>query len=374
MTSGVGGIGFLVTAGEESRPDYVRRLGRLRWRRRFPLRRATDLDLRRPARESFAPSDDWIVVRDEIAIPVPGGEVEVPGGGVVAARVRHPAGPPVVHTLAEFERAEFPDGAGPADPRTPPALAFRVSDFPPGASETVGQYVTRVLSSAGGRGAGPGFAAVVFDDSTGERPEVVRHFPAEIARLLDVGCGTGEASAALCRDRPGLSVTGIERRPGTAARARERVNRVLEGDAAVALRALAAERERFDAFLFADVLEHLEDPIGALTLARGLALPGATLVASLPNVGHLSLVRDLVRGRFDPLPAGLADAGHLRWFTRASIEDALEEAGWRTVDVTSVPGAPAPDAEVFLEEALVFPGADAASLTTYQWVAVARAE
>jgi hypothetical protein len=122
------------------------------------------------------------------------------------------------------------------------------------------------------------------------------------------------------------------------------------------------------------VLEHLEDSIGALMLGRELAHPGATLVASVPNVGHMSLVRDLVRGRFDPLPAGLADAGHLRWFTRASLEDALEEAGWRTVLIEPLPGAPAPDAGPFLEIASAFPEADRDSLVTYQWIAVALAE
>jgi hypothetical protein len=85
-------------------------------------------------------------------------------------------------------------------------------------------------------------------------------------------------------------------------------------------------------------------------------------------------VRDLVLGRFDPVPAGLADAGHLRWFTRASLEDALEEAGWKTDRVEGLPGAAAPDAQGFLERASAFPEVDAASLATYQWVAVARAE
>jgi hypothetical protein len=86
-------------------------------------------------------------------------------------------------------------------------------------------------------------------------------------------------------------------------------------------------------------------------------------------------VRDLVRGRFDPLPAGLADAGHLRWFTRASLEDALEEAGWKTTHVEGLPGAPAPDARDFVERAVrAFPETDPVALTTYQWVAVARAD
>ena len=140
------------------------------------------------------------------------------------------------------------------------------------------------------------------------------------------------------------------------------------------LAVLGSEGERFDAFLFADVLEHLEDPAGALSLARALAHPGATLVASVPNVGHLSLARDLLLGRFDPVPAGLADAGHLRWFTRRSLAATVEEAGWRLSLIEAVPGAPAPEEEPFLAWARRWPSADPHALRTYQWIAVAVAD
>jgi 2-polyprenyl-3-methyl-5-hydroxy-6-metoxy-1,4-benzoquinol methylase len=166
-------------------------------------------------------------------------------------------------------------------------------------------------------------------------------------------------------------VTGVEKDPVAAGRARLRLDRVVEGEASAVLEALADSGEKFGAFLFADVLEHLQDPVAALESARRLAAPAATLVASVPNVGHLSLVRDLVFGRFDVLPAGLADAGHLRWFSRSFLEEALEEAGWRTVAIEALAGAPAPDAEEFLKWGGGFPQTDRESLTTYQWMAVA---
>ncbi len=89
-------------------------------------------------------------------------------------------------------------------------------------------------------------------------------------------------------------------------------------------------------------------------------------------MGHLSLVRDLVLGRFDPLPAGLADSGHLRWFTRTSLAEALEEAGWTDVTIEAQESVPAPGAEEFLRWARAWPGSDGESLTTYQWIALAR--
>ncbi len=163
--------------------------------------------------------------------------------------------------------------------------------------------------------------------------------------------------------------------PSRSARARERggYERVLEGDLTKVLPALAAEGARFDAVVFADVLEHLDDPVAALAAGRSLAAEGGLLLVVVPNVGHLSVVRDLLLGRHDPVPAGLCDAGHLRWFTKTSLAEMIEEAGWERVAIESAPGAPAPDAAPFLELAARWPDVDRLSLGTYQWIATARA-
>ncbi len=93
----------------------------------------------------------------------------------------------------------------------------------------------------------------------------------------------------------------------------------------------------------------------------------------MPNVGHVSIVRDLVAGRFDPTPTGLVDARHLRWFTRSFLREAVAEAGWRVETIEGEPGAPAAGAGGFLALAGAWPDCDRESLSTYQWVATARA-
>ena len=121
------------------------------------------------------------------------------------------------------------------------------------------------------------------------------------------------------------------------------------------------------------MLEHLDDPVAALAAGRRLAAPQATLLVSVPNVGHLSIARDLLAGRFDPVPAGLCDTGHLRWFTRPFLEDALAESGWNGARVESDPGYPPPEPGAFLALASAWPDARRDSLLTYQWIATARA-
>ena len=364
-------VGFVSDGGGTL--DYGRRLSRLRWRHRFPGRPWDALEPGADATRALSASEGWVIVREETALPTPGSPVEIVAGRVVLAASLSPASAPFVHTLRELEATPRPEGEpGRTLPPSGPALAFSVADFPPHVGETVGDFVRRLLAPPTPHALAPGFAAVAFEELSGERPELVRLFPAIVRRFLDVGCASGEVGGAVRRAVEGATVTGIERDPAAAERARGRLDCVIESDAVAALRDLSDAGERFDALLFADVLEHLDDPIGALVLAHEIATPDATLVASVPNVGHLSLVRDLVLGRFDPLPAGLADAGHVRWFTRASLGDALEEAGWRVVSIDSVGGAPPPDPQAFLDFVSDWPEGDRESLVTYQWLAVAR--
>ncbi len=275
-----------------------------------------------------------------------------------------------MHTVRELEgaRLSLRRGAEPA------ALLFRPADFPAAPGETVSAHLESLRGRADAAVDDARLAAVPFAaPAEAERPELTRRLPDRPLEILDAGCGAGAAIAAAGPRRPGWRVTGIEAEPELARRARSRCARVLEGDLRRVLPELARAGERFDAVVLADVLEHLEDPVAALVSARRVAAPGARLLVSVPNAGHLSLVRDLVAGRFDPIPAGLTDARHLRWFTRSFLAESIAEAGWRVDSIEGEPGAPPPDADAFLAIVAGWPGLDAEGLLVYQWVATAAA-
>ncbi len=353
-------------------PDLGSRFARLRWRRAVGAARCVEWDAAAPAAAALAGADVWFVVADLSAVPLAGAgmaTLEPAAGCVLVASVPEL---PIAHTLRELEAAgQAALAAGGS--RSPCAIGFRAADFPPGAAETISQYLKRLQAVSTPQASHPGFQAVVLSDpSESERPELTRRIPSGTRRILDVGCGAGAGIAAAKARNPAWDVTGIEKDPRLASLARSRCDRVLEGDLARVLAELDRAGERFDALVFADVLEHVEDPMAALALGRRVAAPGARLVVSVPNVGHLSLVRDLVLGRFDPVPAGLTDAGHLRWFTRAFLEQALAESGWQAESIESERGAPPVAAGEFLALAAAWPDGDRESLSTYQWVATAR--
>lgn len=149
------------------------------------------------------------------------------------------------------------------------------------------------------------------------------------SRVLDVGCAGGHLAAALVAER-GCTVVGIDR-DVEAARARGIEAREADLDRD------ELEASGFDVVVFADVLEHLRDPVAVLRAARAAPLA----VVSLPNIAHWTARRALLRGRFPRADHGLFDRTHLHFYTRATAHALAREAGW-TVHEERFADAPLP--------------------------------
>jgi methionine biosynthesis protein MetW len=153
------------------------------------------------------------------------------------------------------------------------------------------------------------------------RPEILEHVPRTARRVLDLGCATGTTGAAL-KQRQDAEVVGVEVEPEYAREAATRLDHVITADAET-----AEPDGRFDTLIAADVLEHLRDPWSTLRRYTALLEPGATVVVSLPNVGHWSTYAHLARGSWPRKPEGIFDATHLRWFTLRDATELLAQAG-----------------------------------------------
>jgi len=154
------------------------------------------------------------------------------------------------------------------------------------------------------------------------------YVPSEARAILEVGCGTGTFAAVLRRQRPGVELVGVEPDPESATQARAVFDRVVVDRFPEAAHQVRRDGG-YDAVIFNDVLEHMIDPVPALDAARELLAPAGTVVASIPNVRHISATAPLVfRGEWRYQGAGILDESHLRFYTARSIRRLFADHGW----------------------------------------------
>src|SRR5438094_7755459 len=160
----------------------------------------------------------------------------------------------------------------------------------------------------------------------GSSHELVMSLVPKGASVLEIGCATGYMSQAL-RDGLGCRVVGVELFAEAAEKARAVCQRVIVGDAQTLDYDAVLGNDRFDAILFADVLEHLPDPGSVLRRVRPFLKDDGAIIASIPNIAHGSVRLALLGGEFRYRQTGLLDKTHLRFFTRESVQELFETSG-----------------------------------------------
>jgi SAM-dependent methyltransferase len=145
--------------------------------------------------------------------------------------------------------------------------------------------------------------------------------------VLELGCDQG-LMAANIRDK-GLDVSwvGLDINRSALETARAHVRMAVQADLTRTLP--FGTGEKFDRIVCGDVLEHLAYPCDLLAQLRALISPEGILVASFPNIGHWSVIEDLLAGRWDETPSGIFCLTHLRFGTRNTWNRWFKQAGWQ---------------------------------------------
>lgn len=151
-------------------------------------------------------------------------------------------------------------------------------------------------------------------------------------RILDVGASKGYLGASL--RQLGHSVVGIERDRASAEAARRyydsfHVHDIEDFE--------FSYRGEFDYLLFADILEHLRDPISVLRRSVASLKESGKIIVSVPNVANVIIRLSLLLGRFNYADRGILDESHLRFYTQASLKRMLDGASYRILDIVPTP-------------------------------------
>lgn len=162
----------------------------------------------------------------------------------------------------------------------------------------------------------------------GRRVDIERLVSPDARAVLDVGCSTGALGAAI-KARTGAQVFGIELSQEMAQVASAHLDKILVGDAVEIILQGKLQDLQFDTIIFADVLEHLADPWAVLKGVVRYLEAGGIIIASIPNVRHISTIYNLVvKGCWPYRDRGIHDRTHLRFFTKKNIVELFESTGF----------------------------------------------
>jgi 2-polyprenyl-3-methyl-5-hydroxy-6-metoxy-1,4-benzoquinol methylase len=167
------------------------------------------------------------------------------------------------------------------------------------------------------------------DPYASKREDILPYIPHGVKKVLDVGCARGLLGEIIKNER-GCKVYGVEMSEDSVRIARTRLDDVFCVNIE---EAPLPFKEDLDVIIFADILEHLIDPWRVLSRSRRWLKPGGIVFASIPNTAHYSIILDLLRGRWDYLPYGLQSISHVRFFTKASIEQMFIKSGYSIITI-----------------------------------------
>lgn len=196
-----------------------------------------------------------------------------------------------------------------------------------------------------------------------KRDDLVDLIPKDVKRILDIGSAMGGYGKTIKQVRPEILLTGVELNPIMAESARPYYDELIT--CPIENASLTTE---FDLINCGDIIEHLQDPWSMLKRLHGLLRNNGYLIISIPNVGHWSIAKELLKGNFQYVPLGLLCIAHLRWFTESSIQQALEDAGFSIEIFQREQIPPTPKGEAFIRQMCASGHGNEESLKTNEFI------
>lgn len=160
-------------------------------------------------------------------------------------------------------------------------------------------------------------------------PDLLALIPLNSRAVIEVGCGSGALAREFKALNPECDYLGVDISEHYVSLAKRHCDAVMAMNLDQANEPFFAKQRDRDCWIFGDCLEHLKDPWRVLELIRWVIPDKGCVAACIPNSQHWSLQARLALGDWRYEDAGLLDRTHLRFFTRKTIVELFESAGFR---------------------------------------------
>jgi predicted TPR repeat methyltransferase len=167
-----------------------------------------------------------------------------------------------------------------------------------------------------------------FKDFEGSSHRILLSLMERYARggtLLDLGAAGGELGASVRKQF--TRTIGFEYDRDRIGDLAHRFDQVVIAD----LERVWRLPKNVQAIVLADVLEHLREPARVLTLCRDSLSEAGYVFLSVPNIANVTTRLGLLFGVFRYRDRGILDATHLRFYTKKTIREEVERAGFEVV-------------------------------------------
>lgn len=169
----------------------------------------------------------------------------------------------------------------------------------------------------------------------GKRPEVFEliqaHAPAP-QKILEIGCGNGGFRENFPKN---VEYWGVETHTPAAKNAEKSFSRVFNCSYEDAESSIPDGY--FDIIICNDVIEHINDHVGTLSLLKKKLNNNGCIAGSIPNVRYFeNLLLLLLHKNWKYTDEGILDRTHLRFFTEKSINETLVFCGYNIQNIQGI--------------------------------------
>lgn len=150
-------------------------------------------------------------------------------------------------------------------------------------------------------------------------------------KVLDLGCGTGDFIKIL--NKKNKEIEGIEISKKVAQIGQKKGFKIKIADLHSTF---PYPKNTFDTVTAGEIIEHIYDTDFFLEEIKRILKPNGFLVLSTPNIATIGRRLMLLSGVNSLIETSLDhSAGHIRYFTKKSLEDLLKKHGFKIIKFTS---------------------------------------